>query len=225
MKEVRFDAVHYCYPPGRNAGPGMKVFSGLTIQLEPGNVYVMTGPNGSGKSTFARLMAGIIHPDEGTVSIGGRDVKALSLPEVGRSVGLVMQDPSRQLIMQKPADEIAFGLVHNGCGREEALKTSQKVLEEYGLIGASGTFTQRLSKGEQVRLAMASVAALNPDWLVLDESFASLDSGTSSIIKAKLGQMVQKGAGALVISHSGLILDELKGIRIDMKRGGTAFVG
>ncbi len=133
MKEVRFDAVHYSYPPDRNGEPGRKVFSGLTIELEPGNVYVMTGPNGSGKSTLARLMAGIIHPDEGKVSIGGKDVLALSLPEVGRSVGLVMQDPSRQLIMQKPADEIAFGLVHNGTGREEALKIAEKVLEEYCL--------------------------------------------------------------------------------------------
>lgn len=225
MKEVRFEAVRYSYPPDRAGVPGRKVFSELTIVLEPGNVYVMTGPNGSGKSTFARLMAGIIHPDGGVVSIGGMDMKALSLPEVGRSVGLVMQDPSRQLIMQKPADEIAFGLVHNGVEREEALKVAEKLLKEYGLTGASGTFTQRLSKGEQVRLAMASVAALNPDWLVLDESFASLDSAASSIITEKLRQMERKGAGALVISHSGLISEGFGGIRIDVREGGAAFVG
>jgi len=225
VKEVRFDAVHYSYPPDRTGVSGRKVFLGLTIRLVPGNVYVMTGPNGGGKSTFTRLMAGIIHPDEGAVSIGGRDIKALSLPEIGRSVGLIMQDPSRQLIMQKPADEIAFGLVHNGMEREEALKISYDMLREYGLTEASRTFTQRLSKGEQVRLAMASVAAFNPDWLVLDESFASLDSDSSRIIMAKLRQMVQKGGGALVISHSGLILEELRGIRIAVQRGGAAFVG
>jgi energy-coupling factor transporter ATP-binding protein EcfA2 len=225
VKAVRFDSVHYSYPQEKHGVSGGKIFNGLNLELFPGRIYVMSGPNGCGKSTFARLMAGIICPDEGRVLIDGKNIRGVSLPEVGKAVGFVMQDPSRQLITQKPAEEIAFGLIHRGVNKAAALAMANAALKEYGLSDAAATYTQRLSKGEQVRLAMASVAALNPDWLVLDESLSSLDPSSRGIVIEKVREMKGQGRGVLIVSHSKVLGNELSATRILMERGGNALVG
>ena len=225
MKQVVFESVGYSYPADRYYAAAPKVFDKLSLELKPGYVYVLLGPNGCGKSTFAKLMAGIICPDRGRVLIGNADVKGMSLPEVGRSVGIVMQNPSRQLICSHPVDEVAFGLIQRGMDRAAAVALAAESLAQYGLSEAAGTYTQRLSKGEQIRLAMASWAILKPDWMILDESLSSLDICSKGIMLGRVTDMASQGRGIVVISHSRELVDELGAVKITMEKGGSAFVG
>ena len=225
MKQVVFESVVFSYPADRDFAPAPRVFDRLSLTLKPGRAYVLLGPNGCGKSTFAKLMAGIICPDEGRVLIGGDEVSKMSLPEVGRSVGIVMQNPSRQLICSRPVDEVAFGLVQRGMDRDAAGAFAAEALESYGLSEASGTYTQRLSKGEQIRLAMASWTVLKPDWMILDESLSSLDICSKGIVLGKVAEMAAQGHGVIVVSHSSELADEMGAVKITMEKGGAALVG
>ena len=225
MREVHFESVSYSYPKERSGTALRRVFDCLSIRLSPGRIYVMTGPNGSGKSTFARLMAGIICPDQGKVVIGGKNIKGESLPDVGRAVGYVMQDPSRQLITGNPVEEVSFGLRNWGMPKAAAAAMAESALRDYGLSHTKQTHVQRLSKGEKVRLALASVSVLNPDWLILDESLASLDADSRSIVIGKLEALRETGRGILVITHSPMLSDEIRGTKIAVEKGGNMLVG
>lgn len=225
MREVHFEAVSYSYPKERSGTASRRVFDGLSIRLSPGRIYVMTGLNGSGKSTFARLMAGIICPDEGRVTIGGRNIKGESLPDVGRAVGYVMQDPSRQLITNNPVEEVSFGLRNWGMPKAAASALAESALRDFGLLHTKQTHVQRLSKGEKVRLALASVSVLNPDWLILDESLSSLDADSRLTVIGKLEQLRDTGRGILIITHSVALADEVKGVKIAVEKGGNMLVG
>lgn len=225
MREVHFEAVGYSYPKEREGTAARHVFDGLSIRLSPGRIYAMSGPNGSGKSTFARLMAGIICPDEGRVTIGGKNIKGESLPDVGRAVGYVMQDPSRQLITANPVEEVSFGLRNWGMPKAAAIAMAEAALRDFGLMHTRQTHVQRLSKGEKVRLALASVSVLNPDWLILDESLASLDADSRSIVIGKLEELRDTGRGVLVITHSLMLADEVGGVKITVEKGGNILVG
>ena len=225
MREVSFESVSYSYPKERSGTALRRVFDNLSIRLSPGRIYVMTGPNGSGKSTFARLMAGIICPDGGRVLIGGRNMKVESLPDVGRAVGYVMQDPSRQLITANPVEEVSFGLRNWGMPKAAAAAMAESALRDFGLLHTRDTHVQRLSKGEKVRLALASVSVLNPDWLILDESLASLDSDSRSIVIGRLEALRETGRGVLAITHSPMLAEEMKGMKIAAEKGGNMLVG
>lgn len=224
MRAVSFESVGFSYPGSRQDKSSKQVFEGLTLTLVPGKVYVMSGPNGCGKSTFAKLMTGMLKPDSGRILIGENDMAWMGLSDIGKHVGLVMQNPSRQLIMQKPVDEIAFGLIHRGMQKDEAANVAKAALRDYKLTEIADTPTQKLSKGEQVRLAMASVAVLEPDWLLLDESLSCLDGASRCKVLDKVARLVRHGGGALIISHSKDLAYELGAIRILIERGGVSVV-
>jgi len=125
---------------------------------------------------------------------------------------------------ESPVDEIAFGLIHRGMQKEAAMNVAKAALRDYGLAQTADTPAQKLSKGEQVRLAMASLAVLEPDWLVLDESLSSLDGASRGRVLEKVARLVRHGGGALIVSHSKDLAYELGAVRILMEKGGVGVV-
>ena len=181
--------------------------AGVDLDLEPGSVLLIVGPSGSGKSTLALAIAGLI-PGQIPATVGGTlhldDEDALALGPVGvaAKVGLVLQDPSTQLVMDRVEDDVAFGLENRGWQREAMHSRVPQALAEVGLAGTERLRTRQLSGGQQQRLALAGALAPRPGLLVLDEPTASLDTAGASALVATLDAIrAARGATMVLIEH------------------------
>ena len=171
---------------GVTAGYGRNlVLAGLDLSLGRGEFVALVGDNGSGKTTLARLLAGLLKPRHGKVRVRGQ-------------VGLLFQNPLEQLFCETVEDEVAFGL------RNVGLLTSS-FLEETLTVADLGCLRHRpthaLSGGEQQRTALASVTALQPDLLILDEPTMGQDWGHLSAFMDHVGRLSKEGMTILLITH------------------------
>jgi energy-coupling factor transporter ATP-binding protein EcfA2 len=170
----------------------------LSFALEPGEAVGIVGPNGAGKSTLALLLLGFLPPDQGSVEIGGLPVTARNLVEVRRRVGLVFESPDDQLFLSTVLEDVAFGLLNRGVAPERAEQLALAALRRVGLERSAGRFPGHLSSGQKRAAAIATVLALEPEVVVLDEPTANLDPRA----RRRVIELVRSLPGArLVISH------------------------
>ena len=175
------------------AGADAPAFRDVELRVDPGQVLLIVGPSGSGKSTLARGLAGLLPSQipgewQGELRVGDIDVArdgvlgARPLTTLDLGAGIVLQDPASQLVMERVGDDVAFGL-ENAAWPLAAMR--ERVPEALGWVGLNGfedRRSSRLSGGEQQRVAIAGVLAMQPGLLVLDEPTASLDpAGAESI--------------------------------------------
>ncbi|QGP93863.1 Putative HMP/thiamine import ATP-binding protein YkoD [Neomoorella glycerini] len=152
----------------------------MNLSIEEGEFLLVTGGSGSGKSTLARALAGLI-PDfyggriGGKVYFQGRDMGQMARRQLAREVGMVFQDPEKQLVMTSVEAEVAFGLENLGLPQAEMSRRVAEVLSFLDLAEARGEFTNHLSGGQKQKLALAAVLAMQPQVLVLDEPTSQLD--------------------------------------------------
>jgi energy-coupling factor transport system ATP-binding protein len=148
------------------------------------------------------LLVGILKPLRGRVLIDDVLVSSMTLTEVGRRVGFVMQDSSRQLFCTSVKDEAEFGLKNMGLPADEVQTRAAEYLDFFGLGKYAERFPFELSGGEKQRLVLASVMAMRPDYLILDEPTSALDKGMRRALGGHLLDVVKKdGAGIVLISH------------------------
>jgi energy-coupling factor transporter ATP-binding protein EcfA2 len=174
------------------------------LDVEPGTVLLIVGPSGSGKSTLALTAAGLIPGQipatvEGALTLDGDDATTLGPVGVAARVGLVLQDPGAQLVMERVEDEVAFGLENRAWPREAIRARVPQVLDEVGLAGTERARSRRLSGGQQQRLALAGALAPRPGLLVLDEPTANLDEQGSTALMATLSAIRQAKAATIVL--------------------------
>jgi biotin transport system ATP-binding protein len=178
------------------------VLEGIDLTITERRVAII-GSNGSGKSTFARLLNGLLAPDEGAVRVDGadtrRDVKA-----VRRKVGFVFQDPDAQIVMPLVEEDIAFGLKNQKLGRPEIVRKVNEILDRYSLGDLRYQPTHSLSGGEKQLLALSSVLVMEPEYIVLDEPTTLLDLRNKRMILWILAALPQT---AIVVSHDLDMLD------------------
>jgi energy-coupling factor transport system ATP-binding protein len=167
----------------------------------------VVGPSGSGKSTLALAIAGLI-PREipaamtGQLELDGRDVRELGPSATAAQVGIVFQDPSAQLVMDRVEDDIAFGLENRGWSLEEMRARVPEAAALVGLAGFERRRSRRLSGGEQQRLALAGVLAARPGVLVLDEPTANLDPvGTAAFFERIRAVRDERSTTMVLIEH------------------------
>jgi cobalt/nickel transport system ATP-binding protein len=159
----------YAYPDGHQA------LFGVDLTLRRGERVALLGPNGAGKTTLVLHLNGILEPGAGSVSVSGLRVRRPDLREVRRRVGVVFQDPDDQLFMPSVREDVAFGPRNLGL-RGAALDAAvMRALEQVGMAAYADRPPHHLSFGQRRRVAVATVLAMEPELLVLDEPSSNLD--------------------------------------------------
>ncbi|MGB2782500.1 MAG: ABC transporter ATP-binding protein [Atribacterota bacterium] len=167
----------------------------------------LVGSNGSGKTTLFHLIMGLLHPAEGKIEIFGKERKTENeFVEVRERIGLVFQDPDDQLFSPTVAEDIAFGPLNLRKNHQEIKKILKEILETLGLAGFEDRITYNLSYGEKRLVSLATVWAMQPEILLLDEPTIWLDEGTIE----KIVQILNRSPhlSYIIISHDKKFLEE-----------------
>lgn len=179
----------------KNAAPLIKDFSAEFLQ---DRITALTGRNGVGKTTLSRLIMGILTPVSGEMMLGDRVLNGMTLAERGRLIGYVMQNPARQIFSTTVEEEMRYGLENLGLPENEIESRMDIYLDIFGLADRKNDFPFRMSHGEKQRLVLAAVLAMKPEYLILDEPTAGLDTKRRQV----LGQLISSlDCGVMVISH------------------------
>lgn len=166
---IDFRNVHFSYPDGTHA------LKGVSFRITHGESVGVVGANGAGKSTLISHMNGYLMPSQGTIIIGDVRLDKKSLNEVRKKVGVVFQNPDDQLFMPTVQDDVAFGPLNLGLSGEEAIERVDEALNTVGCPGLKDKPPHRLSLGQKRAVSIATVIAMHPDILVMDEPAANLD--------------------------------------------------
>lgn len=166
---VAADKLCYTYP---SSDCGIR---DISFRITHGESVAVVGANGAGKSTLLQHLNGFLEPTSGSVHIGDYPITRKNLKAVRRSVGMVFQDPDDQLFMPTVFDDVVFGPLNLGMPPAEAEKKALEALERVGAARLKDRPPYRLSGGEKRSVAIATVLAMTPDILVMDEPSSNLD--------------------------------------------------
>ncbi len=182
------------------------VLKGVSLDIEEGSFNLVVGPTGSGKTTLLRLFNGLIPcfyrgEFRGSVKVNGVDTRGASIAQLSKYVGMVSQEPENQLLAFSVESEIAFGLENVGLRPNEILSKVSSVLKELGLEKLKYKVPHELSRGEMLKVAIASVLALDPNVIVLDEPTSTLEPLTAIDLINLLDYLRKERGKTIVISE------------------------
>jgi cobalt/nickel transport system ATP-binding protein len=197
---IDVENLEFSYPDGRMALRGVNLF------ISPGERVALVGPNGSGKSTLMLHLNGILRGKGGTVKVCGNAISDEVIGEVRASVGLVFQDPDDQLFSHTVFEDVAFGPMYSGIPEAEVRERVDASLSAVGMVGCEDRVPHHLSGGEKKRVAIATVLAMQPEILVLDEPTAGLDPRARRELIQLLAGLPQT---MLVATHDIRMVEEL----------------
>ena len=159
----------FAYPDGTRA------LDGVSFEVGHGEAIAVVGANGAGKSTLLMHLNGLLTPSQGAVDIGGTPVTKGTLAEIRRTVGMVFQDPDDQLFMPTVAEDVGFGPLNLGLPPEDVARRVDEALARVDATRLKERPPYRLSGGEKRAVAIATVLAMEPNILVMDEPSSGLD--------------------------------------------------
>ena len=163
------EGLSYAYPDGHQA------LFGVGLSIGRGERVALLGPNGAGKTTLVLHLNGVLGAQKGSVSVAGLAVEKKNFKEIRKRVGLVFQDPDDQLFMSSVREDVAFGPANAGLAGERLDEVVTKALEAVGMEAYADRPPHHLSFGQRRRVAIATVLAMDPEILVLDEPSSNLD--------------------------------------------------
>ncbi|MFO1538874.1 MAG: energy-coupling factor ABC transporter ATP-binding protein [Chloroflexota bacterium] len=196
MNAIELAGVVHRYP-----GADAPALDGLDLAIATGTSVALMGRNGSGKSTLLAHLVGILRPDAGRVAVGGRDTAGLRVAELARIVGVAGQDPARQIVARRVADEVAFGPRMLGMQADACAASVAAALAATGLAERAAENPWDLGPAERRLLALASVLAMRTPIVVLDEPTAGLDDRERERVGGIAASSVAEGRTLLVATH------------------------
>jgi len=189
---VATSGLRFSYPDGRLA------LDGVDLHIHPGERVALLGPNGAGKTTLVLQLNGILLPQQGTVHVAGIPVTKENFAEVRRRVGIVFQDPDDQVFMPTVYEDVAFGPANLGLRGAELTDRVEAALAAVGMEALRDRAPHHLSFGERRLVAIATVLAMEPEILVLDEPSANLDPAG----RRELAEVLRRlGLTMLMVTH------------------------
>ena len=194
---LRTEGLYYRYPTRNDFA-----LADVNLNVERGEFLALIGQNGSGKTTLVKHFNGLLKPNQGRVIVDGRETTELATSELARSVGYVFQNPDHQIFADSVHDEVAFGPKNLGFGEERIEQNIQRVLQDVGLSGYASEMPFKLSRGQRQRLAVASILAMEPSILIVDEPTTGQDWKESIACMQLVEHLNQRGHTAVVITHN-----------------------
>ena len=216
---VRIEGVSFAYPFGPH------VLNRVNLEIAPGEFLAIIGQNGSGKTTLAKHLVGILQPLEGRIMLSGRDRASLRPAETAQEVGYVFQNPDHQIFAATVEEEVAFGPRNFGLDRAEVDHRCEEVLRAVNLLDARTRDPFLLSKGERQRLAVASVMALRPRLLILDEPTTGLDYREQRRMMTLIEDLNRNGIAIAMITHTPWLVAEYARRVVLLRKGRMLFDG
>lgn len=207
---IEVDNLSFRYPDGQQA------LNGVSLKVYPGERVAIVGPNGAGKSTLILHLNGILASEDGRVRVAGLPVAGEHVKRVRALVGLVFQDPDDQLFSPTVFEDVAYGPVYMGLPEGEVRRRVSRALAAVGMESYADRVPHRLSAGEKKRIALATVLAMEPSVLVLDEPTAGLDPRGRRMLIRLLDSMTQT---MIVSTHDLLMVRDLFPRMVILDRG------
>ena len=190
---IKLQNISFSYPGGKT------VLEKLDFQLHEGDRIGLIAPNGSGKTTFFHIVMGLNVPTAGSIELFGSQVRDPGdFEEARRRIGFLFQDPDDQLFSPTVLDDVAFGPLNLGKSKDEAIDIARNTLADLGLAGFEDRVTFKLSGGEKRLVSLATVLAMEPEVLLLDEPLNALDIDTSKKIADIIANL---DLSYIIISH------------------------
>jgi len=207
---IQLKDIHFGY------GPEL-IFNGLNLRIEPGDRVGLLGSNGCGKTTLCHIIMGLLLPKLGEVKILGKiRTKESDFAEIRGRIGFLFQDSDDQLFCPTVIEDVAFGPLNMGQSPEEAKRTVTTTLNSLKLSGFEDRITYKLSGGEKRLVSLATVLAMNPEFLILDEPTSGLDEKTTERL---IETLKESGLGYMIISHDRDFIKRTATKLIQMKDG------
>lgn len=195
MAELRAEGLVHVYEGG------VRALDGVDLRIRAGERVGLIGQNGSGKTTLVRHLNGLLRPTSGRVLVDGMDAAALTVAQLAGRVGLVFQDPDRQIFAGSVRAEVEFGPRNLGRSGGELRTAVTEALASTGLTGEENTNPYDLGQSRRKLLALASVLAMRTPVLVLDEPTTGQDIAGMALVRAVVAAVASEGRTVIAISH------------------------
>lgn len=218
--EIRLEQVRYRYRPDRRWA-----LDGVSLTMEPGAALAVAGANGSGKTTLVHLIAGLLQPEQGVVTLDGRPTGEFPAGLVARSVGLVFQNPDDQIFCSTVEAEVAYGPERIGLERTQVQVQVTRALDRFELSALRDVPPAALPFHYRRRVSLAAVWAMDTPVLIVDEPSWGLDMRETGRLTDTLNSARAQGKTIVVVSHDTRLLLETCSRMVIMDRGRVAADG
>ena len=199
---ISIDSLSYRYPEGALA------LRSASLRVQEGDFYALLGPNGSGKTTMAKHLIGLLKPQAGCVTLAGEDITRIAPARLNREVAYVFQNPEHQFVALTVYDELAYSLRALKLPEAEVKATVGRLIEEFGLQQHRNSNPFTLSQGQKRRLSVATMLALEPKVLILDEPTFGQDYENATRIMRELQRLNHLGVTIVMITHDMKLVGE-----------------
>jgi cobalt/nickel transport system ATP-binding protein len=214
---IELKNVCFAYPGGR------KVLENLNFEITSGKKVGLIGSNGSGKTTLLHVIMGLLPATGGQVRLFGEEMlKEKDFARARRRIGFVFQNADDQLFSPTVIEDVAFGPLNLGKTKEQAREIARNTLESLGLAALENRVAYRLSGGEKRMVALATVLAMDPDMLILDEPTTGLDEVTGHRITHLINSIDKT---CLIVSHEYEFLSQTTEVFYGMEGGLLKYLG
>jgi len=200
---IAVENLEYVYQPHN-----IKAIKGLSFTVRWGEFVGIIGQNGAGKTTVLKNILGLLRPTSGRIIVDGVDTRQTTVADLSTRVGFVLQNPDQQLFAQTVEDEIAFGPRNLMLSDDEVHERVEKAITFIGLEGFRDEFPPALAKGDRANVVIASVLAMQPDILILDEPTTGQDYKGCHQIMQIARRLHEEGRTILVVTHHMALIAE-----------------
>jgi len=211
---ISVENLEYIYQP-----PGVKAVRGINFHIRRGEFVGIIGQNGAGKTTVLKNILGLLKPTSGRVLVNGVDTRDVTVAELATQIGFVLQNPDQQLFAQTVEDEIAFGPRNLGLAGNEVHERVEEAIALTGLEEFRDEFPPALAKGDRAKVVIASVLAMRPKIVILDEPTTGQDYKGCHQIMQIARRLHGQGRTILVVTHHMALIAEYTERTVVLCRG------